>query len=111
MAHNTVLHNPTTESQCARILAWLQLGKPLTATEALHEFGCARLAARVMDLRKEGARIHTKMIRVRNRNGAKCRIAEYWLLTTPAKKPKPRKGKKRREEEQLHMDGVWGAAR
>ncbi|QRE00633.1 hypothetical protein [Pseudomonas phage Itty13] len=84
MAHDGALHNPTTNSQCARILAWLQLGKPITASIALREFGVGRLAARVRDLRQSGHVIHTKMITVRNRNGSPCRVAEYWLVRSGA---------------------------
>lgn len=41
-------------AQSARILAHLQTGKAITAIEALRNFGCFRLAARIYDLRKEG---------------------------------------------------------
>jgi hypothetical protein len=80
MAHDGALHNPTTNSQCARILAWLQLGKPITAHVARSEFGCDRLAARIKDLRNDGHTIHTKTIKVFNREGQPCRVAEYWLV-------------------------------
>ncbi len=74
MAHGHSLPNP---SQSALILSWLQSGKPLTAKEALDRFGCFRLAARINDLTNAGHVIHAKQIRVRNRDGKLCRIAEY----------------------------------
>lgn len=45
------------ESQCGLILAALQCGRRLTALEALDEFGCFRLAARIYDLREAGHEI------------------------------------------------------
>lgn len=80
MAQAAALQNHTTNSQCARILAWLQLGKPITSRVAQSEFGCDRLAARIKDLRDDGHTIHSKLITVFNRDGAKCRVAEYWLI-------------------------------
>ena len=41
------------ESQKAMILEYLQLGHPLTSLEALRHFGCARLGARIWDLKHD----------------------------------------------------------
>lgn len=73
------LHNSVTASQCDKILAWLKAGNPLTAIGALDKFGCNRLAARIADLRKNGHEISTTTINVFNRDGGKCRVAEYRL--------------------------------
>lgn len=73
------LHNSVTASQCNKILAWLQAGKTITALEALDEFGCNRLAARIADLRNKGNDIKSVSITVTNRDGKKCRVAEYSL--------------------------------
>ena len=43
------------------ILNYLESGKSLNPMEALIQFGCFRLAARIGDLRKEGHDIHTEM--------------------------------------------------
>ncbi len=43
-----------TDSQKSEILAYLKEGRSLTAIEALHEFNCFRLAARIAELRAEG---------------------------------------------------------
>lgn len=78
MTQNLTLRNRVTKTQCTRILEWLQLGKPLTAEIALKELGCARLAARIRDLRAEGHKIHARLVPVTNRYGQRCRVAEYW---------------------------------
>lgn len=74
------LQNSVTASQCDKILAWLKAGKTLTALGALDEFGCNRLAARIADLRKAGHGIESKTITVFNRDGGKCRVAEYSIV-------------------------------
>jgi len=73
------LQNSVTASQCDKILSWLKAGNPLTAIGALDKFGCNRLAARIADLRKTGHEISTTTITVFNRDGGKCRVAEYRL--------------------------------
>lgn len=44
-------------SQNDQILKYLEGGHTLTAFEALRKFGCLRLAARICDLREQGATI------------------------------------------------------
>lgn len=61
-------------SQAGAILLYLQSGRGLTALEALDLFACARLAARVKDLRRDGHDIETI---TRKENGK--RFAEYRL--------------------------------
>lgn len=60
-------------SQKDRILTALQSGRRLTAIDALSEFGCFRLAARIKDLHNQGYKIIHKMIK--SANGKK--FAEY----------------------------------
>lgn len=74
------LQNSVTASQCTKILDWLKAGKTITAIGALDEFGCNRLAARIADLRRTGHDITTTTIIVFNREGGKCRVAEYSLV-------------------------------
>jgi len=45
------------ESQNELIRKWLESGKRITPLEALHEFSCFRLSARIYDLRQKGMRI------------------------------------------------------
>jgi len=46
-------------SQCAAILAALQDGKAVTPIDALRDYGCFRLSARIKDLRDAGHDIET----------------------------------------------------
>lgn len=62
-------------SQSTEILMWLKGGHKLTPLEALNQFGCFRLSARVDDLKKQGHKIESKMIEVES--GKK--VAQYWL--------------------------------
>lgn len=82
MRNNSSMASAAT-SQCGQILAYLKKGKTLTPAEALKRFGCLRLAARVRDLRDQGYRIRTEMIRVMAANGRMARVARYAMM--PAK--------------------------
>lgn len=69
--------NPqSSESQCKKILTWLQQGNTLTPIEALNQFGCFRLASRINDLRQRGIDICKRM--VKNPDNGK-RYAEYYI--------------------------------
>lgn len=61
-------------SQNDQIRAALMLGRSLTPLDALNEFGCFRLAARVADLRREGMDIECA---TETKNGK--RYARYFL--------------------------------
>jgi len=63
-----------TESQRAAIKRALNDGKKLTHLGALRLFGCARLAARIHELRKEGMDIKKEMVDLGGN-----RFAEYSL--------------------------------
>jgi hypothetical protein len=76
MAHGQSLPNP---SQATQILRWLQAGKKLTPQDALREFGCFRLAARVADLRRDGYKINSDRKKVINSDGTQAVVAEYWI--------------------------------
>ena len=65
-----------TVSQTTRILHHLKLGKPITPLQALREFHCFRLGARIFELRRKGHVIHKQLIRV----GQRQRVAEYRML-------------------------------
>ena len=62
------------ESQNKAILKYLQLGRTLTALQALKLFGCMRLAARVKELIDSGNDIGRVMVKVKGK-----RIARYFL--------------------------------
>lgn len=61
-----------TISQTQQIKKHLQAGKTITPLEALDQYGCMRLGARVLDLKHEGMVIHNRMV---SHNGK--RFAEY----------------------------------
>jgi len=60
-------------SQCDQILHHLK-SKPITAIEALNDYGCFRLASRINDLRSSGYVIETETVK---KDGK--RYAKYWL--------------------------------
>jgi len=60
------------------ILERLKEGRTITPKEAMEEFGCMRLGARIWDLRHEGYDIRKRMIAVPTRNGI-AHVAEYHL--------------------------------
>jgi hypothetical protein len=63
------------DSQNALIKGWLLNGYSLTQLEALTQFGCFRLAARIADLRDKGLNICTDMVTLENGK----RVARYFL--------------------------------
>ena len=62
-------------SQRREIRAWLESGNSITAFEALHMYGCLRLASRIYELREEGMDITVKRIITPS---GKC-VAQYSL--------------------------------
>lgn len=63
-------------SQSADILKHLRKGETLTALQALDYYGCARLAARINELRDKGYMIESKPIVTRKGK----RISRYRLV-------------------------------
>lgn len=78
MSNDNPNHN-TSRSQCAAIRLHLEAGNSLTGMDALNHFGCARLAARIDELRNAGMSIETRWLRLQNRQGRWVRVAEYRL--------------------------------
>lgn len=64
------------ETQNKLILKYLQEHKRITPLDALREFGCFRLAARIYDLRSAGHSIITQYVTENDKT-----YAEYVLLT------------------------------
>ncbi len=60
--------------QSSQILAYLSRGKRLTPLDALRLFGCFRLGARIFELRKAGAPIQRRMVRVGQKS-----VAQYFI--------------------------------
>lgn len=74
------------ESHEIQILRDLQSGVRITAIDALNRYGCARLASRISQLRKDGFNIQREMVDVPTRNGRGAKVAQYFM--TPDVKPK-----------------------
>lgn len=66
-------------TQCDLILEYLRRFKAITPWEALREFGCMRLGARIWDLKQAGHDISVVMVQTQNRLGRTVRYAKYVL--------------------------------
>ena len=64
-----------TDSQNSLIKGWLLNGYSITQLEALTQFGCFRLAARIADLRNKGLNVVTDMVTLENGK----RVARYFV--------------------------------
>lgn len=65
--------------QADRIIRYMQDFGSITQMQALQDLGCLRLASRISELRKSGYAINRRMIKVKNRYGESCTVAEYTL--------------------------------
>lgn len=66
-------------TQAEMILNHLETKGPITPLEALLEYGCMRLGARVYDLRKVGYDIRSRFVEKENAAGEVKRYKQYWL--------------------------------
>lgn len=64
------------KSQNTMILDYLLTGKVLTPLEALHMFGCFRLAARIAELRKQGYTIFTDIVKKEDKTFAGYKLVK-----------------------------------
>lgn len=67
-------------TQCERIHQHLEQHGSITAAEAMQEYGCMRLAARIADLRSAGIAIERRTASGTNRYGEKVNFALYELV-------------------------------
>lgn len=58
-----------TENHKHKILEYMRQHGSITPMEALREFGCYRLGARIYDLRRSGVRIKTELVEGMTRPG------------------------------------------
>jgi hypothetical protein len=74
--------NMEIESQNKKILKHLESGKSITGLDALYQFGCFRLGARIYDLRRQGAMIECEMVEVTSPSvyNGKKHFARYKLI-------------------------------
>jgi len=66
----------STETQAQQILAHLKTGRSITPLDALHDFQCFRLGARVYDLKQDGHNIVSELVEV----APGKRVASYTLV-------------------------------
>lgn len=64
------------ESQNARIRKYLESGKSLTPLDALYQFNCFRLGARIHNLKKQGMKIKSELVEITS-EGKKKRVSRY----------------------------------
>lgn len=66
-------------TQCEKVLRHLREFGTITPMDAIREYGCLRLGARICDLRQDGNQIKSKIVTGRNRFGEVTHYAEYSL--------------------------------
>lgn len=66
-------------TQCERILRHMQDYGSITQAEAVTEYGCYRLGARIWDLRAQGVPIKSETVTGKNRYGERTCFARYSL--------------------------------
>lgn len=66
-------------TQCEKVLRHLRELGTITPMDAIREYGCLRLGARICDLRRDGYPIKSRIITGRNRFGEVTHYAEYSL--------------------------------
>jgi hypothetical protein len=67
-------------TQCDYIINWLQNNEWITPKDALREFDCMRLQARIYDLKKAGYNIKTEIYHYKNSYGEHKCYAKYKLI-------------------------------
>lgn len=67
------------ENQCKKILQYMQDCGSITPVDAIREFSCLRLGARIFDLKKAGYAISTVLETSTNKYGDPVRYARYTL--------------------------------
>ena len=71
------------ERQEAQVLKYMLETGGITSWEAIREFGCTRLSARIYNLRKAGWVIDSEPVTTRNRWGDKVTFNRYFVVFAP----------------------------
>lgn len=66
-------------TQCERILAYINLFGSITTLQAFSDLGCARLASRISELKKNGHNIQSRFVKGKNRFEEEISYKEYYL--------------------------------
>jgi hypothetical protein len=69
--------NNSKPTQSQRILDYIDQFGSITQLEALRDLGVMRLASRISDLRKQGYKIVSEVVPVKNRFEEQCHIKRY----------------------------------
>ena len=72
------VNEASSQTQTKRILAHMLNGGRITSMEALSNYGCFRLAARIADIRGLGYDVQSKFV---STSTAK-KVKQYWLATS-----------------------------
>ena len=67
-------------TQAQQVLWYMKHRGMITSMDAIREFGCTRLAARIADLRKDGYAIIATPVTVVTANGRTTKVAGYSLV-------------------------------
>lgn len=67
-------------TQCERILRHMQDYGSITQAEAVTEYGCYRLGARIFDLKSRGVAIKSETVTGKNRYGERTSFARYSIV-------------------------------
>lgn len=67
------------ETQCERIVRYIEDFGGITSAEAMNELGCFRLASRIHDLRRHGVDVRSETVTGKNRYGEKIHFKRYFL--------------------------------
>lgn len=67
------------QTQCDRILQYLEDFGSITQLQAIADLGCMRLASRISDLKQDGHPIRRRMVAGKNRYGERTTFAEYYI--------------------------------
>lgn len=68
----------SSETQKAKILAYMLEGNTITPLEALKRWNCFRLGARIADLKDDGYEIQSKFVSTPSEK----KVKQYWINTT-----------------------------
>ncbi len=65
------------QSQCDRIIKYINDYGSITTLQAFSDLGCTRLASRIHDLRKQGYNFKIEVVTGKNRYGEPVRYNRY----------------------------------
>lgn len=67
------------ETQCERVLKYIQCFGSINTLQGVQDLGCMRLASRIHDLKRMGYPVRKRSARGTNRYGEVVYFAEYYM--------------------------------